>query len=205
MTRVEIFSDAVIAIAITLLVLELPFDKVGHGELADALGDLWPSFAAYLISFVGIGLLWLHHHAIFSAIARVDRPLLLLNLLLLFATAFLPFPTALVGDYLHEGGEDARIAMAFYSANWLVMTLAIGAMWSHAIRADLTDPELTADRAHRLLRSFRVASAAYVTFTVLALASPRASIAGYALAAAYFFWASDFRALEREVVEERAS
>src|SRR4051794_7780014 len=77
------FSDGVLAIAITLLVLELPFDRVGDGELAHALGHHWARFAAYGLSFLGIGILWLHHHAIFTAVGHADRGLVLLNMIVL--------------------------------------------------------------------------------------------------------------------------
>src|SRR4051812_46516388 len=102
------FSDGVLAIAITLLVLELPFDKVCDGELGHALGDHWARFAAYGLSFIGIGILWLHHHAIFTAVGHADRGLVLLNMIVLFCAAFLPYPTSLVGDYLSAGGSNAR-------------------------------------------------------------------------------------------------
>ncbi len=122
MRRVEFLSDGVLAIAGTLLVLELPFDEVGSGQLADALGDHWPRFAAYALSFLGIGIFWLHHHAIFGMAARADRPLVLLNLFLLAGAALLPFPTSLVGDYVQGGGENARVAALLYSGNWVLVT-----------------------------------------------------------------------------------
>ncbi len=75
--RVDLFSDAVFAIAITLLVLELPFEKVEEGQLAHALGEHWSSFAAYAVSFAGIGIAWIHHHAVFDQIQRITRELLL--------------------------------------------------------------------------------------------------------------------------------
>src|SRR4051812_45175085 len=128
MTRVEAFSDAVIAIAITLLVVELPFDEVGRGDLGSALRHHWPTFGAYLLSFGGLGIMWLHHHALFGVLARVDRPLVLLTLLLLRAAAFLPFPTSLVGDYLRRGGEDARIAVALYSGTWVIVSATAAVM-----------------------------------------------------------------------------
>src|SRR3954453_8592424 len=133
-TRVEAFSDAVLAIAITVLVVELPFDKGGEGELGHALGDHWATFAAYGLSFVGIGILWLHHHAIFSAVGHVDRRLVLLNLILLFCAAFLPYPTSLLGDYLSDGGSNARVAMLLYSGTWTVVSAGAGLMCWHVLR-----------------------------------------------------------------------
>jgi uncharacterized membrane protein len=93
--RVEAFSDGVLAIAITLLVLELRVpeaEELSHG-LAEYLSGQWSSYAAYLLSFVIIGIMWVNHHAVFARVVRVDRPPLLLNLHLLLWIAVLPFPT----------------------------------------------------------------------------------------------------------------
>ena len=93
--RLEAFSDGVIAIAITLLVLTLEVPKAKSGGLFDALVDDWTSFAAFILSFVVIGIMWVSHHSMFERIVTVDRPLMFLNLLLLLGIAFLPFPTSL--------------------------------------------------------------------------------------------------------------
>jgi hypothetical protein len=86
-TRLEAFSDGVFAIAITLLVIEIRPPEVHEGErLAHALWAQWPSYVAYLVSFLTIGVIWLNHHRIFEQVARVDGPLLLLNLNLLLWT-----------------------------------------------------------------------------------------------------------------------
>src|SRR3954466_7238151 len=129
------FSDGVLAIAITLLVLELPFAKVADGELAHALGDHWARFAAYGLSFLGIGILWLHHPAIFSAIKEADRRLVLLNMVVLFCAAFLPYPTSLLGDYLSGGGSNARVAMVLYSGTWTLVTGTAAVMCRHVLRS----------------------------------------------------------------------
>jgi uncharacterized membrane protein len=200
MTRVEVFSDGVLAIAITLLVVELPFDQVSQGELAHALGEHWPRFAAYVLSFLGIGIAWLHHHALFTTLARMDRPFVLMNLLFLLAAAFLPFPTSLVGDYLKDGGGDARLAVALYSVNWAVVSLSAAAMCRHAIRASLLDEAVDRPGVHRLLRNLAGSGAAYAAFALLALVSPIATMACYGVAAVWFLVNSDFRALGRETV-----
>jgi uncharacterized membrane protein len=199
--RVEFFSDAVIAIAITLLVLELPFDKVGHGDLAHALGEHWPAFGAYALSFFGIGLMWLHHHALFRVLGRLDRPLMLLNLLMLFGAAFLPFPTALVGDYFEAGGDDARLAVALYSLAWIVVSVSAGLMCRRALTDDeLRSPDISRESARRLLRNFQVASVLYVAFTALAFLSPVAALTGYGVSSLYFLLRSDYRALGERYV-----
>src|SRR4051794_16540991 len=96
--RLQAFSDGVFAIAITLLVLELHAPTSSHG-LWSGLVDEWPQFAAYLTSFLVIGIMWVNHHSMFKQFARSDRVLLFLNLLLLLWTALLPFPTSLVAAH----------------------------------------------------------------------------------------------------------
>ena len=196
------FSDGVLAIAITLLVLELPFEHVEDGELAHALGDHWARFAAYGLSFLGIGILWLHHHAIFTAVGHADRTLVLLNLILLFCAAFLPYPTSLIGDYLNDGGSNARVSMLLYSGTWTVVSASAGLICRHLLR---TPPLLSQDvdvaGVRRLHRYFWGAAAAYLVFTLIALVSPVATIACYGVAAVFFLFTSDFRALGKATVD----
>jgi hypothetical protein len=102
--RLEAFSDGVFAIAITLLVLEIAVPHVEHdASLTNALLDLWPSYFGYAVSFITIGVMWINHHHMFKDIERVDHGLLALNLLLLICISFVPFPTAVLAEYV---GED---------------------------------------------------------------------------------------------------
>jgi uncharacterized membrane protein len=136
-SRLEAFSDGVFAIAITLLVIELHPPEVGEGEtLAHALWAQWPSYVAYLVSFLTIGVIWLNHHRVFAQVVRVDGRLLVLNLNLLLWTALIPFPTAVVAEHLGDGGEAARTAAALYSGVLLGMGLAFGALFAWITRSD---------------------------------------------------------------------
>ncbi len=108
--RLEAFSDGVFAVAITLLALDLVVDGPGAGSLAHQLGDKWPSYVAYVVSFFIVGITWVNHHSLFGAIAVVDRTLLFLNLLLLMFIVAIPFGTATLAAYLTEGGDDAHLA-----------------------------------------------------------------------------------------------
>src|SRR5438552_9714191 len=116
--RVEAFSDGVMAIAITLLVLDLkvPSDSETRdaGSLIAALGYHWPSYLAYLAAFLTIGIIWLNHRAFVDKVRRFDSRLHWLNLALLLGIATLPFPTALLAAYLAEGGAPASTAAAVY-------------------------------------------------------------------------------------------
>jgi uncharacterized membrane protein len=153
-TRLEAFSDGVLAIAITLLVFELRPPALHQGErLASALWAQWPSYVAYLVSFLTIGVIWLNHHRVFTQVVRVDGPLLLLNLNLLLWTGLIPFPTAVVAKYLGDGGAAARTASALYCGVLLVMSLAFGALFAWVTHDDrllrrLPPPEVV--RAARL-------------------------------------------------------
>jgi uncharacterized membrane protein len=132
--RVEAFSDAVIAIAITLLVLQLDAGG-GNGGLAERLGHRWPLYASYLLSFVNIGTVWLNHHSIFSRLRRVDHGLVLLNLLLLLVVSALPFPSKVLGDAL-QGSDlaDRRTAALLYAGTFLFAASVFCALWLWASR-----------------------------------------------------------------------
>src|SRR3989442_448272 len=110
-SRLEAFSDGVFAIAATLLVLELRVPP-GEPDLVRALIGLWPAYAAYLISFLTIGIIWGNHHTLLEHCRRVDRPFLYLNLLLLIAGGIVPFPTALGGEYIpSDRGATAALVV----------------------------------------------------------------------------------------------
>jgi uncharacterized membrane protein len=128
--RVEQFSDGVFAIVITLLVLNLQIPEHAEGQLLTAMVEQWPAYLSYFGSFFGVGVIWLNHHAAFMRIGRVDKGLQFANLSLLFTTALIPFPTAVVSRALVEGinGVDAATAVAFYAlaatamcVSWLLL------------------------------------------------------------------------------------
>src|SRR5215216_7123877 len=131
-TRLEAFSDGVIAIAITLLVLEIrvPEEAESAEALWAGLRDLWPAYLGYLISFATIGIMWANHHTIFRLISRTSHYLILTNLLFLLCLAFLPFPTALLTHTL--GHADERVGIIVYSGAFLVTPLAYNLLWSYA-------------------------------------------------------------------------
>jgi uncharacterized membrane protein len=96
--RLESFSDGVFAVAITLLVLGIDVPDVGpHDSLGHALLGNWPQYAAYVVSFLTIGIIWINHHAMISRLRAADHTILILNLLLLMTIAVLPFATDRVG------------------------------------------------------------------------------------------------------------
>jgi uncharacterized membrane protein len=144
--RLEAFSDGVFAVAITLLVIEIDIPGPG-GDLARRVADLWPSFAAYLVSFLTIGIIWVNHHTMLVRIDRLDRTLLFLNLNLLMWVVLIPWSTALIAGHLREGGANEHFAAAVYAANLFLMGIAFFMVWSHARRAKLMDLPPEAMRA----------------------------------------------------------
>lgn len=133
--RVEAFSDGVFAIAITLLILEIRVPT--HDALAErgvplarALLEQWPSYFAFLTSFLTIGIMWLNHHRLFTLIRRADHTLILLNLLLMLGVTFVPFPTALLAEHLT--GPDAHIAAAVYSGTFVGVAIVFNVLWRYA-------------------------------------------------------------------------
>src|SRR6266498_787796 len=124
-SRIEAFSDGVMAIAITLLVLDLKVPTASEvsdsGSLLAALLDRWPSYLAYLAAFLTIGIIWLNHRAFVDKVRRFDNVLQWFNLLLLLGVATVPFPTALLAAHVAEGGEPAATAAAVYALLGVVL------------------------------------------------------------------------------------
>lgn len=126
-SRAVAFSDAVFAIIITLLVLDLRVPDVPPGHLLSGLLEQWPGYAAYFASYAYVAVVWLNHKGAFNRVKESDRGLHWVNLIVLFSTALLPFPTAVVSDALQKHNQqDQRVAVAFYAligallcASWL--------------------------------------------------------------------------------------
>ena len=170
-TRLEAFSDGVIAIAITLLVLDIAVPPPGTA-LGPELLQLWPSYLAYSVSFVVIGAIWINHHNMFRHIARADGMLLLLNVIFLMLVAFLPFPTAVLAEAFHRG-LDEPVATAFYGGTLTLIGIPINAMWRYAARGHrLLDTRLTAGAARQISRRFLAGPLVYAVATVVALVVP---------------------------------
>src|SRR5580765_229163 len=133
--RIEAFSDGVFAIAITLLVLEIHVPvhaAVEQQGLAYMLVALWPSYLAFITSFVSILVIWVKHHWMFTLIERTDHAFLYWNGLLLFFVTFLPFPTALLAEYfLHPA---AKVAASLYTGTTLANSVSFKRLWRHATR-----------------------------------------------------------------------
>jgi uncharacterized membrane protein len=190
--RVEAFSDGVFAIAITLLILELkvPLFGVEHGDPSSA--DLWHRLAAdwhhylaFFLSFVSILVMWVNHHRIFSVIRKCDDGFLFWNGLLLMCITVVPYPTALIAEYMDKSAANA--AAAVYSGVGLIIALAFTALWQYAIRGGrLLTPGFREREVADLSRQYRYGPLAYATAFAVSFVSAAASI-GLCLAMVVFF------------------
>jgi uncharacterized membrane protein len=184
--RLEAFSDGVFAVAITLLVIDLAVPEPGHVLLGQQLASHWPSFAAYVVSFLAIGIIWVNHHNLVRNFAHVDRTMLFLNLLLLFFVVTIPFATATVAAYLREGGADASLAAVIYQGVFLGMSVAFGTLFWWSIRhRHLTIP-LTGAAARAAWVRFASGNLAYAAAIGIAYLSAPASLAVSGLVAVYY-------------------
>lgn len=184
-TRTETFSDGVFAIAATLLVLELGVHSVSGKRLGPELGHIWPSYLAFITSFVVIGIIWINHHHTVSLIGRVDRTFLFINNLLLLTVAFLPFPTKLVAQYLQKDGE--RSAALLYAGTLVVMAALHQVWWRYARTGRRLIDEHVSDAELRAVdRAYNPGVAMYGIVFLVAVFSPLASVA-LTLAVAAFY------------------
>jgi uncharacterized membrane protein len=186
--RVEAFSDGVIAVAITLLVLDLHVTAEGHGSLAHQLGADWPSYAAYITTFFLIGVIWVNHHALFALVDQVDRLLLFYNLVLLLAVTSLPFATIVLADYLREGGADARLAVVIYGGANEVMAIGFAVLIHRMVYGGLLIVAVSRERGRRAVQRFGLGMFVYPIITAVGLWSPQIMLVLYVGMTAYYLF-----------------
>jgi len=185
--RLETFADGVFAIAATLLILNV---DAQIGEHSSALGhrllEIWPSYIAYAVSFVTIGIIWSNHHTVMAQLGRVDRTFLMLNVLLLLCVAFVPFPTRLIAEHLRDR-HDLEAAALAYGATMTVMSIAYFTLWiyaSHAGRLLHTDADPRV--VSGITRSYLPGTPVYLTATLIAFVAPLASVIMFAAIALFY-------------------
>ena len=184
--RIALFSDAVIAIAITLLVLEIrpPEDSQ---DLLHGLAALWPSYLSYILTFMLIGQIWANHHVMFDHIRSVDRVVLFLNTVLLMDIAFLPFAAAVLAEAFRDG-QGQRTAVVFHGVTFEVAAILFNAIWEYARRNNrLLATTIDAAGARAISRRFRLALAWIGVGTLLGAVLPALGVAVLAAFVA-FYW-----------------
>ena len=200
--RLEAFSDGVIAIIIILLVFSIGVpsqETVAQVGLARALLEQWPMYLAFSASFFFILVMWINHHRLFLAIRRTDNNLLLLNGLLLFGISLVPFPTALVAQYLQH--EQQWVAVMVYNGWFLIIAVFFNLLWRYAsyrnrLFSPHTDPALVAF----ISRQYAFGPPLYLIAVALAFANPALSLlANIGLAV---FFALPNRAVSRLIQQQ---
>ncbi|GAC1390252.1 MAG: TMEM175 family protein [Ktedonobacteraceae bacterium] len=184
--RIEAFSDGVFAVAITLLVLNLQVPQITSSlvssELVPKLGELWPKLLSYALSFVIVGIYWVAHHNTFHSINRSDRNLLWLNILLMMCIVFIPFPTALLGQY-----PEQQISVIVYGVTLIITGLVLQLLWWYAtsnyrLVSKEIDPQLVRMAARRNL----TAPFIYLLAIGISFLSVQASLILFVLVPVYY-------------------
>ena len=184
--RAEAFSDGVFAVAITVLVFGLL--PIGARKLdAHVLLQAWPEYFAYVVSFLTIGIMWMNHHTILAHVARVDRPLLVLNLLLLMGIVAIPFPTALVAEHLrHPGGTAATVT---YGLVMIAISAGFAGLWVYvATHAPALGATVPPDALRSSIPGFTLGGVAYVAGTLVAFVSAVAGMVIFGALAVYYLF-----------------
>lgn len=185
--RLEMFSDGVFAIVITLLVLEVKVPEIANSvtsfEFVHELGQLWPKLYAFVLSFALIYIIWMNHHQTFNMIVKSNRTLMLLNGLILFFTVLVPFPTALVGEYPFQplAGVIYGAVMAFLAISHLIL-------YQYATKKKLIDESIPQEVVERGFKRTLVGPIFYTIGAVCALIFLPASYIMYILIAIYYLF-----------------
>jgi uncharacterized membrane protein len=187
--RLEAFSDGVFAIAATLLILNV---AVSTDHLSDELLKIWPSYVAYAVSFVTIGIIWANHHTVMGQISHVNRTFLVINTLFLMVVSFIPFPTHLLSEYILDP-NNAQAAAIVYGITGTLVAVMFNIMWRYAaggrrlLRADAKSRTVDG-----ITRSYLPGPFLYAAATAVALASPVISAGIYAAIALFYVVESSF-------------
>lgn len=187
--RLEAFSDGVFAIATTLLILEIKVPHAEDGELGQALLNLWPSYLAYAVGFLTIGVMWVNHHFVIGLMQRIDRTFVFLNLFLLGFVAFIPFPTAVIAEYLTESSQsNLGAASVLYGTTMLLLTVFFVSLYARLRVADdlLKNPAVAQPIIAKALRFSAVSVALYLTGIAVSFVAPIISLVLFALVALLF-------------------
>lgn len=172
--RFETFCDAVLAIAITLLVLEIKVPEIhsaNAGSLYEAVLHRWPLMAATTMSFIAIGCYWVNHNTMMRQMEAPDHGFVLLSLLWLLAVCLIPFPTAVLGEYMLQG-DSIRVAAPLYLAGIALPSLIWSLKLGYAVRRRLFKPVTDDSSLNALGRLFELGFLMHLAWVVLSLFAP---------------------------------
>ncbi|MEU9522785.1 TMEM175 family protein [Streptomyces sp. NPDC048224] len=184
--RLTVFSDGVIAIAITLLVLEIP-PPHDTRRLWHELANLWPSYMAYILTFMLIGQVWVNHHVMFDHIRSADRMVLFLNTLLLMDVAFLPFAASVLAEAFRDG-QGERAAVILHGASFCLLAVLFTLIWRYACRnRRLLAPTIGPAGVKAISRRFQLAVVWLAAGAALGAALPLLGMGVIAAFIAYYW------------------
>lgn len=185
-SRLEAFSDGVFAVAITLLALDFTGIDSKQPDLLKQIGHMWPTFLAYVISFLMIGIIWVNHHVLLSAIGKVDRTVLFLNLVLLLFVVLIPYTTSTVAEYRLEDTPDGKVAMAQYALAFFGMSLGFAGIFEWTLHGGHRTVPLPPSAHWRARARFVSGGLVYLAAFGIALVNAIASFAIIAVVAFYY-------------------
>jgi len=199
--RLETFADGVFAIAATLLIISV---DAGVGSplapgLAHVLRSEWTSYAAYIVSFLTIGIIWANHHTVMDQIGRVDRTFLMLTVGFLMVVAFIPFPTRLVAHYVRDYGTTAPIAATVtYGITLTLTAVMFNAIWFYAARGGrLLRADADAATVRGISKTFVLGPWIYLAATLLSAFRPTLGAIAFVLFALFWVVESSFFGRDR--------
>jgi uncharacterized membrane protein len=183
--RIEAFSDGVLAIAITLLVLDIPVPP-GHGGLGEELRAGWPHYLAFVTAFLTIAVMWANHHDLFRVIDKSDRGLMLANAFLLLSISFLPFPTSVLAIHMRDTGADRQVALLTYGGTMFVIAIAYNVLWRYVRARGLLRDDLPETAVSAINRAYNSALVVYGAALLLSFFAAWLSIAVWIGLAIFF-------------------
>src|SRR3954451_11582161 len=174
--RLEAFSEGVLAIAITLLVLDIPIPS-GDRDLGVQLRQNWPHFVAFVTAFLTIAVMWANHHDLFRIIDKSDRGLMFANSFLLLTISFLPFSTAVLAEGMRSHGSNRQASLLTYGGTMFVVAIAYNVVWRAVRRRDLLRDDLSERTIHGVDRAYHMALVVYGAAMLLSFFNAWVSIA----------------------------
>ena len=186
-SRIEMLTDGIFAIVMTLLVLEIAVPQLTHsevaaGELPKRLLELWPVIYSYALSFIILGFFWINHHDQFFYIKRGNRVFVWITIFHLMFIAFIPFSTALLGEY-----TDQQISVVIYGINIAVAGFWAAVQWWYAAKNHrLIDPDLDPNFITIMSRRSVIGTIVYLIAAALSFFSTTVSLVLYIVIPIYY-------------------
>jgi uncharacterized membrane protein len=184
-SRVEAFSDGVLAIAITLLVLDIPIPS-GEADLGAQLRAGWPHYIAFVTAFLTIAVMWANHHDLFRIIDKTDRGLMLANTFLLLTISFLPFPTGVLAEHMTDGGSTRQAALLTYGGTMFAIAIAYNVLWRYVRARGLLRDDLSPVAIGNVTRAYNSAFVVYAAALLLSFFAAWVSIVVWIGLAVFF-------------------